>query len=829
MDHSNLLHELPAGVCIARDGIVVFANEAFAHARGTTPPRLLSMAFHDLLHDGDRSGILQSLERALQDDQTFHTMYHAPHPQLGSRRMYGSCRSIGSETLILVEHPVGQLDTSQEQLDTISAYQQLAISNSNDGIWVWNVPDQHVLFLGNFLASLGYESSDMQTSAEWALSLIHPDDVTATPTDFEPYRAGERKEWRTESRFRAKDGSWVWTLVRGRVIQWSEDGQPIVMIGSHVNIDDLKRAEQSLVRRNEVLSTISSANNHFVTGSDPLLAFQEILDALLRSTHAQRGMLAGVRDIKGARSFVIHATTNSSPEITQLHRTWNPLPDAFVVALDECKLEPVPIQGANAMMFFLGTNDPSAESRIFPVRIGLDVVGFVALGFDRGRSVCFEEEIFEPLLATYASLIVGYRSKIEEARTRDELARRSDELERTNAELEHANTMKDTFLANMSHELRSPLSTVIGVTEALTDGIYGQVSLSQRECISDAREAAQHLLSLINDLLDLSRARMGEIDLYVEEYHIEDLLRSTLSIMRELAHRKGINLEFSMPNERVVLLGDVRRIKQVFVNLMSNAIKFTPQGGFVGITVKPDRDGKVVRIDVEDDGIGIPEDDLRHVFEPFIQLDSRLSRQHEGTGLGLPIVQRIVDLHGGVVEVRSTVGKGSTFTVVLPWEDMQQTIFEHHFVPEEAALARSAGPTRHGTLYIVDDNAMNRRLLRGYAEHEGFSVREFSNGQACLDALIAHEPPSIIVMDIQMPGMDGLETIRRIRVAERRDLHIPIIALTALVMPGDRELCLAAGADHYVTKPVEYRDFTRELVALIASTTPRPPAVPSDS
>lgn len=829
MDHSNLLHDLPAGVCIARSGIVVFANATFAQARGTTPEAILHSAFDDLLHDGDRTMIMQSLERALQAEKSHHTMYNVPHPHLGSRRMYGSFRSIGSETLIIVEHPLGQLDSSQVQHDAITTYQQLAISNSNDGIWVWNVPEQSVILLGNFLASLGYEPSDIQTSAEWALSLIHPDDVDATPTDFEPYRTGERKEWRTESRFRSKNGSWVWTLVRGRVIQWSEDGQPIVMIGSHVNIDDLKRAEQSLVRRNEVLSTISSANNHYVMGNDPLLAFQEILDALLRSTHAQRGMLAGVRDIDDQRRFVIHATNNPEPELAEYQRAWHPIPDAIIVALEKNTTDIAPIVCTKDLQFILGCADDQCVSRILPVRSGSDVVGFVALCFASVATVHFEDAIVEPLLATYASLIVSYRSKIEESRVRDELARRRSELERTNAELEHANTMKDTFLANMSHELRSPLSTVIGVTEALTDGIYGQVTLAQRECISDAREAAQHLLSLINDLLDLSRARLGEIDLYVEEYHIEDLLRSTLSIMRALAHRKGINLEFSMPNQRVVLLGDVRRIKQVFVNLMSNAIKFTPQGGYVAINVKPDRDGKVVRIDVEDDGIGIPEEQIRHVFEPFIQLDSRLSRQHEGTGLGLPIVQRIVDLHGGVVEVRSILGKGCTFTVVLPWEDMQQTIFEHHVAPNEAIPTARSGSVEHGLLYIVDDNAMNRRLLRGYAEQEGFRVDEFANGQACLDALIVRESPDIIVMDIQMPGMDGLETMRRIRATERREQHIPIVALTALVMPGDRELCLAAGADHYVTKPVEYREFTRELVALVASTTLQPPAAPSDS
>ncbi|MEN9796141.1 MAG: hypothetical protein RLZZ150_1118, partial [Bacteroidota bacterium] len=341
--------------------------------------------------------------------------------------------------------------------------------------------------------------------------------------------------------------------------------------------------------------------------------------------------------------------------------------------------------------------------------------------------------------------------------------------------------------------------------------------LPQRECITDASEAARHLLSLINDMLDLSRARLGEIDLYMEEFHVADLLRSTMSIMRELAIRKGINLEFKMPTDRIILLGDVRRIKQVFVNLLSNAIKFTPQGGYVTVIVDPDNNSHVIRIHVQDDGIGIPEQHLRHVFEPFTQIDSRLSRHHEGTGLGLPIVQRIVDLHGGIVEVKSTVGKGSTFTVVLPWEDMQRFSATSDSDTVAPILA-SAHATHRGTMYVVDDNAMNRRLLRDFAQLEGFAVREFSGGMACLDALIINESPDVIVMDIQMPEMDGLEAIRRIRSMESPNQHIPIVALTALVMPGDRELCLAAGADHYVTKPVEYKEFVRELDVMISRT-----------
>ena len=815
MNYEELLNGLPVGVCAVHNNLIVYVNSAFTALRGQSAERLVGTHWHELLHDGNRSSILQALEADLLRSGEWSGVYDAPAHFAGARRVCASYRSLGSDVLLITEKDLDLLEAAQERYDQIDTYQRLAINNSNDGIWVWNVPEQHVQFLGNFLPSLGYEPQDILPSAEWALSLIHPDDASATPTDFEPYRTGELQEWRTESRFRTKDGSWVWALVRGRVIQWSEDGDPIIMIGSHVNIDILKRAEQSLVQRNKVLNSIAIANNRFLIGNGPQLAFDEILEALLRATGAPRGMLAGVLDRDGVRHFLIHATTYPSAELEEFHYTWHELPGAFVVALDAEQLDPIPLGCMDAMRYFLGNSCEGSSARILPVQSGTATVGFAVLGFDSDLQMHVDQVLLKPLMTTYASLITGYRAKIEEAHARDELAGRREELERANTELEHANAMKDSFLANMSHELRSPLSTIIGVTEALIDGIYGTVTQPQRESISDASEAARHLLSLINDLLDLSRARLGEFELYMEEYHIEDLLRSTLSIMRELAFRKGINLDFVMPQERVILLGDVRRIKQVFVNLLGNAIKFTPQGGSVSINVRPDREAHVVRIDVVDDGIGIPETHLRHVFEPFTQIDSRLSRQNEGSGLGLPIVQRIVDLHGGVVEVRSTIGMGSTFTVVMPWEEMQQNLVERgDAVVKLPAVA--AEDSQRGLIYIVDDNAMNRRLLRDVAQAVGYSVREFDSGSKCLDALITLGSPEVVVMDIQMPEMDGLETIRRIRAGQRRNDVPIIVALTALVMPGDRELCLAAGADHYVTKPVEYREFFRDIDTLLA-------------
>lgn len=450
-------------------------------------------------------------------------------------------------------------------------------------------------------------------------------------------------------------------------------------------------------------------------------------------------------------------------------------------------------------------SDPHMSTRGCCRRIS--AARYVVIEAERTDSV---EETSQRLIDLCADLVAEAVASTDEEQGRnsaDELVRQCEELKRKISALEHANAVKDTFRATITHELRSPLSTVIGVTEALMEGVYGELTPAQDESVGDACEAARHLLSLISDLLDLSSARLGEMNLAMEEYHVEDLLRSVQSIMREMATRKQLTLTLQIPQERVVLLGDVRRMKQVFVNLVSNAIKFTPQGGHVTVRVEPDRASDAVRVHVEDSGIGIEKSQLQHVFEPFARIVSSNTPQ-EGTGLGLPIVQRIVDLHGGVVDVHSTPGKGSTFTVVLPWGDHHRDI--------DPAMRSGDVPATDGrpVMFVVDDNAMNRRLLRDAAHREGFVVREFSSGDECVSAL-DDQRPAVIVMDIRMPGIDGLETIRRVRGLASNGERIIVAALTALVMPGDRELCLAAGADIYVTKPVAYREFVHELAVRI--------------
>jgi PAS domain S-box-containing protein len=246
----------------------------------------------------------------------------------------------------------------------------------------------------------------------------------------------------------------------------------------------------------------------------------------------------------------------------------------------------------------------------------------------------------------------------------EKVAARTRELEHAAAALAHAGRMKDQFLASMSHELRTPLNAVLGLADALLEGVYGGLDEQQRQILVTMRDSGKHLLALINDILDLSKIEAGRLELDIRTISVTEVCQTSLRMIRPLALAKRIGTWMRIDPEFPIVVADERRLKQVLVNLLSNAVKFTPAGGQAGIEAwcNPTE----VYFSVCDTGIGIASPNLRRVFEPFTQIDSSLSRQHEGTGLGLALVRRLVDLHGGRVEVDSEPGKGSRFTIVLP-------------------------------------------------------------------------------------------------------------------------------------------------------------------
>ena len=522
-----------------------------------------------------------------------------------------------------------------------------------------------------------------------------------------------------------------------------------------------------------------------------------------------------------------------------------------------------------------------------------------------------------------------------------ELELRTNELAAANIELSAASSLKDEFLANMSHELRTPLNAILGMSEVLEEGIHGALNDRQRKSLKTIEESGRHLLELINDILDLSKIEAGKLELTITPVGVRALCEASVRMVRELAVKKRIRLSTTIDPALVTLSGDDRRLKQILVNLLSNAVKFTPEGGAVGLDAAGSAEENLATFSVWDTGIGISAAGIDQLFRPFVQLDSTYARQFAGTGLGLSLVRRMTQLHGGRVDVESAVGQGSRFTVTIPWrhpiesaqaptqpesqppklesgrlmalviEDDDATAeqvtrylltigfaevvrdsgahaislaVEHNpavvildimldgesgwnilgeiksraetrhipvivasvlddeprgralgaadyvvkpvsydniaaavgrVVPSVRNLEKTRGPRKSGVILLAEDNASNIEVMRDFIDSRGYAMVVAADGfEAVERAVECH--PAMIFMDIQMPRLDGFEAIRRIRKHSSLE-KTPIVALTAFAMGGDREKCLAAGADDYMTKPVSLKALTEVLQRFLSS------------
>jgi PAS domain S-box-containing protein len=517
-----------------------------------------------------------------------------------------------------------------------------------------------------------------------------------------------------------------------------------------------------------------------------------------------------------------------------------------------------------------------------------------------------------------------------------------DGLSRANAELDQAGRLKDEFLANMSHELRTPLNAILGLSETLLEQTSGPLTAHQLRSITTISSSGVHLLTLINDILDLSKVESGKLELNPDTVTVAEFCESCLVFVRTQAMLKNIGVVFEHDRKVMTFTADPKRFKQILVNLLTNAVKFTPEGGRVGLTVIAPEGEDVIRFAVWDTGIGIAPENEAKLFRAFTQIDSGLTRAQEGTGLGLVLVAKLVELHAGSVTLESELGKGSRFIVTLPQKaalvPAQEVVFQNNTnlrdcrraliieddptsgailvnyltelglesalhvrgeeavetvmreqpdvilldiqlpgdsgwvvlvrlkehpatrnipvavisVVDEPTRSRALGASAHFTkpvtraqlatflqrgavpapvsaptpvtmsavsgpaILLAEDNEANIQTVGGYLKDKGCAMHYARNG--VLAVKLARElHPALILMDIQMPIMDGLTAILEIR-ADAALKDIPIVALTALAMPGDRERCLAAGATDYMSKPVSLK----ALAALVERLVPRP-------
>lgn len=409
------------------------------------------------------------------------------------------------------------------------------------------------------------------------------------------------------------------------------------------------------------------------------------------------------------------------------------------------------------------------------------------------------------------------------------LRRLASELEVVNAEvteknqmLEESSRMKSEFLSNMSHELRTPLNAIIGFSELLKDGLVGPLAQRQRDYMGHIFEGGQHLLALINDILDMSKVDAGKVELQFEAVDVQAALADGLRVVEEKAHAKQLRLSsnITMPMGEVVV--DARRFKQILYNLLSNAVKFTPQGGQVSLRARrvnrkeaasavpgfevgrrtslaPGDGDDFLEITVSDSGIGMRPQDLKQLFTPFTQINHPANRGIEGTGLGLAMVLRLAELHGGAVAVSSEPDRGTCFSVWLPWRHDTASALD---TSSAAALPQAS----RGLALVIEDDERAATLMRLQLEAQGFLVRQVPSAEAAL-TLSEELLPDLITLDILLPGMDGWAFLRRVKTLPRW-AQVPVVVVS--VQP-DGELAKSLGASLALQKPIRFDELQQGL------------------
>lgn len=468
----------------------------------------------------------------------------------------------------------------------------------------------------------------------------------------------------------------------------------------------------------------------------------------------------------------------------------------------------LPLDGADAM-FMLRDGNAEASLRDDTGRVLTVLANTVHIEFGAVRYLLCSFVDVTPLKEA-ADRLINSQKILRETNTRLQDAIHA--AERLAREAETANRAKSTFLAMMSHELRTPLNSILGLSESLVERIHGPLTQNQERYLGLVVSSGHHLLDLINDILDLAKIESGRDELLLSPCSLLEVCQSCLRVVQPMATRRRQTFECVMPDPDVRVLADPRRLQQVLVNLIGNAVKFTPEGGSLGLRVSVADD---IQLAVWDRGIGIAANQLSRVFDPFVQIDARLAREYGGTGLGLALVKQLVAAHGGRIEVKSELGRGSAFTVFLKRLAANEPDAPVASGRVEARLVGSpeyAFPGEPPLVLIADDIERNTIALREFLEAKGCRIIIAENGHDAVERAVSCRP-DVVLMDIQMDAINGLEAIRLIRANPDQSVaSVPIIALTGLAMPGDREGCLLAGADDYVSKPAS----PRVICALIA-------------
>ena len=683
---------------------------------------------------------------------------------------------------LAVHQDISERKKSEEELRKSQEQYALAAEGANDGLWDWDIVTDEIYYSPRWKSMLGYEMNELTGGfSDWE-NLIHPDDHDYAVTALDNYLARKTDAYDIEVRLRHKDGTWRWIRDRGKALR-DADGTAIRMAGSHSDITAQKLAEESIRRRNEYLAASSEIGKIVTSTLDLNSIFARTVNLInerFSFYHAsifiveETGFNAVLRESTGEAGAEMKKNKHSLP-VNEKSIVGKVALDGKSIVVNDVLANP--FHKPNPLL-----PETQAEAAI-PLRIGNRTIGVVDI---QAKTVGAFNDDEVSVLQTVADQVAV---AIDNARS-FELSQQAV------MEMREIDRLKSQFLANMSHELRTPLNSIIGFSRVIIKGIDGPVTELQQQDLTAIYNSGQHLLGLINDILDLAKIEAGKMELAFDEVNMADVTASVLSTMSGLIKDKPIQMKRIIEPNLPTVRADPIRIRQVMINLLSNATKFTDEGDIViQVGLTPATNGSnELKISVTDTGPGITKEDQIKLFQAFSQVDDSPTRKAGGTGLGLSICQNIINMHGGRIWVESEVGVGSTFYFTLP-------LFRKENINEHTS---SLNGTK--TILAIDDDLQVIGLYERYLQPQGYQVIPLSDATRAVER-VKQVKPFAITLDIMMPGVDGWQILDNLKSdPETRD--IPIIVCSII---DDLEKGFNLGATDYLVKPIMEDDIVNAL------------------
>jgi PAS domain S-box-containing protein len=688
---------------------------------------------------------------------------------------------------------------NRQKLVELTDRLKIALNSGAIGCWEWDITHKTLTWDERMYELYGIPLGTTVQFETWTNSL-HPDDRQPMATLTQQVLVGEA-EYNTEFRVIHPDGSIHFLKSYGLVMR-DERGNPLSLIGVNFDITEQKQAERTIHQQIEKESLLRQITQHIRETLDLQTIFETACQEIRQFIHSDRvGIFrfypdSGYDDgefvaesLQEGFSSVLAIRVHDhcfGEDYSQRYAEgyFQAVNDVLKSDLQDCHKEVL-------------TQFQIRANLIMPLLLGEQLWGLLCI------HACAAPRIWQPDEIDLIQQIAGQLAiAIQQADLFEQLQQKQEKLTQTNKDLARATRLKDEFLANMSHELRTPLTAILGMSEALQTNTFGELNSGQEKAIKLIEKSGEHLLSLITDILDLSKIEAGKLELKFASTPVQTLCENSTMFVRQMALTKKIELQTRIPENIEQIWVDEFRIRQSLINLLSNAIKFTPAGGSVILSVALEE--QEILFSVTDTGIGISPTDLDKLFQRFVQIDSSLNRQYAGTGLGLVLVERIITKHGGRVSVTSRVGEGSCFTLRLPYvPSSRKSIPENVKTTPLPTHQKNPLLSVSPLILLADDDEGNRKTLDDYLSNKGYRMLLAYNGKEAVEIVKTHRP-DLILMDIQMPEMDGLEATTLIR-SDPAIAHIPIIALTALALPEQVERCLAVGINEYLVKPLRFK------------------------